>query len=171
MTEEKDFHTISILVDNESGVLCRVVGLFSGRGYNIENLTVAEVDKENHISRITLLTCGTPLVIEQIINQIWRIVPVRSVIDLTAEKPSVEREIGLIKIICDTKMRNEALQIANAFRADTVDITNESCVFQVVGNSHKIDTFIELMKPLGLSEIERSGIVAISRGTKTITNK
>jgi len=117
------------------------------------------------------LTCGTPLVIEQIINQIWRIVPVRSVIDLTSEKPSVEREIGLIKIICDTKMRNEALQIANAFRADTVDITNESCVFQVVGNSHKIDTFIELMKPLGLSEIERSGIVAISRGTKTITNK
>lgn len=167
---EKNFHTISILADNESGVLCRIVGLFSGRGYNIENLTAAEVDKENHISRITLLTYGTPQIIEQIIAQIWRIIPVRSVVDLTSQKPSVEREIGLIKIVCDSETRKEALQIADAFRAKIVDITIESCVFQIVGDSAKVDAFIDLMKPLGLAEIDRSGLVAVARGSKTITN-
>ncbi|OPZ77413.1 MAG: putative acetolactate synthase small subunit [Alphaproteobacteria bacterium ADurb.Bin438] len=161
-------HTISILVDNEAGVLGRVVGLFSGRGYNIENLTVAVIDKEKGLSRITISTTGTDIIVEQIVAQIERIVPVHRVLNMTVNPPSVEREIALIKIICEPRLRNDALQIANAFRADTVDITNESCVFQVVGKPSKIDTFVELMKPLGLAEIDRSGLVALSRGTKVI---
>ncbi len=161
-------HTISILVDNEAGVLGRVVGLFSGRGYNIENLTVAVIDKEKGLSRITISTTGTDIIVEQIVAQIERIVPVHRVLNMTVNPPSVEREIALIKIICEPRLRNDALQIANAFRADKVDITNESCVFQVVGKPSKIDTFVELMKPLGLAEIDRSGLVALSRGTKVI---
>jgi acetolactate synthase-1/3 small subunit len=161
-------HTISILVDNEAGVLQRIVGLFSGRGYNIENLTVAVVDKEKALSRITISTSGNQMIVEQIMAQIERVIPVHSLLNMTMNPPSVEREIALIKIICEPKIRNEAVQIATAFRADTVDITNESCVFQVVGKPAKIDTFIELMKPLGLAEIDRSGLVALSRGTKVI---
>ncbi len=157
-------HTLAILVDNESGVLARVIGLFSGRGYNIESLTVAEVDHTRHMSRITVVTTGTPGVIEQIKAQLARIVPVHEVHDLTVEGPSVQRELALVKVAGKGELRIEALRLAEIFRANVVDSTLESFVFEMTGTSEKIDAFAELMRPLGLVEIARTGVAALSRG-------
>lgn len=160
--------TIAVVVENEAGVLARVIGLFSGRGYNIDSLTVAPIDQDRGRSRITVVTRGTELVIEQIKAQLNRIVPVHSVADLTAEGPHVARELALIKVIAQGEPRGQALQIADAFRAKIVDTTIESFVFELTGATEKIDAFLDLMRPLGLAEISRSGVAAIARGTKTI---
>jgi acetolactate synthase-1/3 small subunit len=158
-------HTIAVVVDNEPGVLARVIGLFSGRGYNIESLTVAEVERSAGLSRITLVTSGTPMVIEQIKAQLSRLVPVHTVKDLTEEGPHVERELALIKVAGTGERRIEALRLAEIFRARVVDSTIESFVFEVTGSSEKLDAFIELMVPIGLVELARTGIAAMSRGT------
>ena len=157
-------HTLAVVVDNEAGVLARVIGLFSGRGYNIESLTVAEVDHEGHRSRITVVTTGTPAVIEQIKAQLSRMVPVYDVHDLTVEGPAVERELALMKVEGTGDKRVEALRLADIFRANVVDSTLESFVFEMTGTSQKIDAFAELMRPLGLVEVARTGVAAISRG-------
>ena len=157
-------HTIAVLVTNEPGVLARVIGLFSGRGYNIESLTVAETDADNMLSRITVVTTGTPMIIEQIKAQLHRLVPVHEVSDLTLRGDSVERELALIKVAGTGEMRVESLRIADIFRARVVDSTNESFVFEIVGKSSKVDAFIKLMQPLGLVDVSRTGVAAISRG-------
>ena len=162
MTIER--HTMSVLVDNEAGVLARVIGLFSGRGYNIESLTVAEVDAAQHLSRITVVTSGTPMVIEQIKNQLQRLVPIHSVTDLTVEGPSLEREMALVKVVGSGEKRVESLRIADIFRARVVDSTIESFVFEMTGSTEKLNAFIGLMQPLGLADVSRTGIVAMKRG-------
>jgi len=161
-------HTIAVLVDNEPGVLARVVGLFSGRGYNIESLTVAEVDQSLDRSRITIVTSGDEMVINQIRAQLERLVPVFDVVDLTMEGPSIERELALIKVISQGENRIEALRVADIFRARAVDSTLGSFVFEVTGDSGKINAFIDLMRPLGLAEISRTGVVAIARGVEAM---
>lgn len=161
-------HTIAVLVDNEAGVLARVIGLFSGRGYNIESLTVAEVDGAAHQSRITVVTSGTPMIIEQIKAQLSRLVPVHEVSDLTLNGPSVERELALVKVVASGEKRVESLRIGDIFRARALDATNESFIFEIIGATDKIDAFINLMRPLGLAEVARTGVAAISRGPKTI---
>lgn len=157
-------HTISVLVDNEPGVLARVIGLFSGRGYNIESLTVAEVNRTDMLSRITVVTSGTPAVVEQIKAQLERLVPVHRVRDLTEAGPRVERELALVKVVGSGEKRVESLRIADVFRAHVVDSTINSFVFQMTGSTDKLDAFVNLMQPLGLVEISRTGVVAISRG-------
>ena len=159
-------HTISALVDNEPGILARVVGLFSGRGYNIESLTVAEVDVEASLSRITIVTTGTPMIIEQIKAQLGRLVPVHRVSDLTLDGPHVERELALVKVVGTGEKRVESLRIADIFRARVVDSTNESFVFEIVGDTGKLNAFIDLMRPLGLVDISRTGVAAIARGVE-----
>ena len=161
-------HTIAVLVDNEPGVLARVIGLFSGRGYNIESLTVAETSHAQTLSRITVVTSGTPMVIEQIKAQLDRLVPVHKVSDLTMEGPHVARELALVKVVAAGDKRVESLRLADIFRARAVDATNESFVFEIAGSTEKIDAFIKLMEPLGLTDVSRTGIVAIARGTKAI---
>ena len=161
-------HTISVLVDNEAGVLARVIGLFSGRGYNIDSLTVAEVDDGAHTSRITVVTTGTPMVIEQIKAQLGRLVPVHRVVDLTVETDSVERELALIKVSSKGEARVEALRMSEAFRARVVDATPDSFVFELTGRTEKIDAFIGLMRPLGLKEVSRTGVAAIARGAEAM---
>lgn len=158
-------HTLTVIVTNEAGVLARVIGLFSGRGYNIESLTVAEIDHEGHRSRITIVTTGTPAVITQIKAQLERMVPVHEVHDLTEEGASVERELALFKVVGSGDKRIEALRLAEIFRANVVDSTLESFVFEITGTSEKIDAFADLMHPLGLVEIARTGIAALARGT------
>jgi len=159
-------HTISVLVDNEPGVLARVIGLFSGRGYNIESLTVAEVNPQERLSRITVVTSGTPMIIEQIKAQLGRLVPVHAVSDLTEEGPFVGRELALVKVVGKGEHRVESLRIADIFRARPVDSTNESFVFEITGSSEKVEAFINLMRPLGLTDIARTGSVAIARGNR-----
>jgi len=160
--------TISVLVDNEAGVLARVIGLFSGRGYNIDSLTVAPVDNARGRSRINIVTSGTDMVIEQIKAQLDRLVPVHRVADLTLEGPHVAREMALIKVVGRGEHRAEALRLADAFRARVVDATTESFVFEMTGSTEKLDAFLELMRPLGLAEVSRTGIAALARGTRTI---
>ena len=162
--DEIQTHTLTILVDNEAGVLARVIGLFSGRGYNIDSRTVAEVDHEGHLSRITIVTTGTPQVIEQIKAQLGRIVPVHEVHDLTVEGPHVERELALLKVGGKGEKRLEALRLADIFRANVVDSTLDNFTFQITGAPEKVDAFAELMRPLGLMEIARTGVAALSRG-------
>jgi acetolactate synthase I/III small subunit len=157
-------HTIGVLVDNEPGILARVVGLFSGRGYNIESLTVAEVDRRNNLSRITIVTSGTRMIIEQIKAQLSRLVPVHQVHDLTDEGPFVAREMALIKVAGKGEARIESLRLADIFRARVVDSTTDSFVFEMTGSAEKLNAFITLMEPLGLVEISRTGAVAIARG-------
>ena len=168
MTEPVERHTISLLVDNEPGVLARVIGLFSGRGYNIESLTVAEVDDAAHLSRITIVTVGTPMVIEQVKAQLSRLVPVHSVSDLTTNGPHVGRELALLKVRASGEKRVESLRIADIFRARAVDSTAESFVFEMTGSTDKINAFIDLMRPLGLIDVSRTGVVAISRGPEAM---
>ena len=164
MPEAIERHTIAVLVDNEPGVLARVIGLFSGRGYNIESLTVAEVDRSNNLSRITVVTSGTPMIIEQIKAQLSRLVPVHKVHDLTDEGPFVEREMALIKVAGKGETRIESLRLADIFRAQVIDSTTESFVFEITGSAEKLNAFIALMEPLGLAEVSRTGAVAIARG-------
>jgi acetolactate synthase-1/3 small subunit len=159
-------HTIAVLVDNEPGILARVVGLFSGRGYNIESLVVSETDARQHLSRITIVTSGTPMVIEQIKAQLDRLVPVHKVADLTIGGPSVERELALIKVASSGDKRVESLRIADVFRARVIDSTIQSFVFELTGSTEKLNAFIGLMEPLGLVEVSRTGVVAIARGDK-----
>ena len=162
--EPVERHTLAVVVDNEAGVLARVIGLFSGRGYNIESLTVAETDHTGHVSRITIVTTGTPSVIEQIKAQLGRIVPVHEVHDLTVEGASVERELGLFKVVGTGEKRVEALRLADIFRANVVDSTLGSFIFEITGSPEKIDAFADLMRPLGLRELARTGVAALSRG-------
>ena len=157
-------HTLSILVDNEPGVLARVIGLFAGRGYNIESLSVAETDASKHISRITIISTGTPMVIDQIKSQLEELVPVKSVTDLTIEGAHVERELALIRVQGTGENRIEALRIADIFRAQVVDSTLESFVFEITGAAEKVNAFLDLMRPLGLVETCRTGAAAIMRG-------
>ena len=166
--ETKNSHIVAVLVDNEPGVLARVVGLFAGRGYNIESLTVAETRRGRHLSRITIVTSGTDMVIEQIKAQLDRLIPVHVVSDITLEGPYVERELALVKVLCQNKARSESLKIAEIFRARVVDSTNQSFVFEIVGQSSKIDAFVELLRPLGLVDISRTGVVAILRGATSL---
>ncbi len=158
-------HTLAVIVDNEAGVLARVIGLFSARGYNIDSLTVAEVDHLGHRSRITIVTSGTPQVIGQIKAQLERMVIVHRVHDLTVEGPSVQRELALFKVKGQGEHRIEALRLAEIFRANVVDSTLESFVFEMTGTPEKVDAFAELMRPLGLIEVARTGVAALARGT------
>ncbi len=164
LKEGEERRTLAVLVENEAGVLARVIGLFSGRGYNIESLTVAETDHVSHRSRITVVTTGTPAVVEQIKAQLSRMVPVYDVHDLTIEGPSVEREMALVKVACTGEARVEALRLSQVFRAVVVDTTLESFVFEVTGAPAKIDAFVNLMAPLGLVDVARTGVAAIKRG-------
>ena len=159
-------HTLAVLVDNEPGVLARVIGLFSGRGYNIESLTVAETDHTGHISRITIVTTGTPQVIDQIHAQLERMVPVHQVSDLTVEGPHVERELALVKVAATGEHRVEALRMAELMGARVVDVTLESFVFELAATQEETDDFVALMGPLGLVEVARTGVAAMRRGPK-----
>jgi acetolactate synthase-1/3 small subunit len=165
--EKVERHTLSVLVDNEPGVLARVIGLFSGRGYNIDSLTVSETEHEKHLSRITIVTSGTPMVIEQIRHQLERLVQIRRVIDLTdSAAPAIERELAMVKVRGKGENRVEALRLADAFRARVIDAGTESFIFEITGATEKIESFISLMLPLGLVEVSRTGVVAISRGAE-----
>ncbi len=164
LKEGEERRTLSVLVDNEAGVLARVIGLFSGRGYNIESLTVAETDHTGHRSRITVVATGTPMTLEQIKAQLDRMIPVHRVRDLTSEGPSVERELALVKVANTGDHRVESLRVKDAFRAQVVDASLESFVFEVTGSPSKIDAFVDLMRPLGLVDVSRTGVAAISRG-------
>ena len=167
--EKASFRTLSVVVDNLPGVLARVVGLFSGRGYNIESLTVTEIDKKKHLSRISIVTKGTSLTIEQIKSQLSRLIPVRLVRDLTIEGPFIESELALVKLVSNGFNRVEALRVADTFRAKTLDVTLKSFIFEITGKPQKIDAFVNLMKSLGDTEISRTGVSALSRGYKTET--
>ncbi len=166
-SEAEERHTLSVLVDNEPGVLARVIGLFSGRGYNIDSLTVAETERSSHLSRITIVTTGTPAVIEQIKAQLGRLVPVHDVHDLTVEGSHLERELALIKVIATGEHRVEALRMAGLLGARVVDVTLDSFVFELAQASGEIDSFVELMRPLGLAEVTRTGVCAMMRGNRT----
>ena len=168
--EKIERHTLSVLVDNEPGVLARVIGLFSGRGYNIESLTVSETEHEKHLSRITIVTRGTPHVLEQIKHQLERIVPVHRVVDLSVragelgqDRP-LERELALVKVTGTGDARVEALRLADAFRANVIDANTEHFIFEITGKVSKIEQFISIMKPLGLAEVCRTGVAAMNRG-------
>jgi len=163
-TATPERHTLSVLVDNEPGILARVVGLITARGFNIESLTVSETEHDKRLSRITLVTVAVPKTLTQIKLQLERLVPVHKVHDLTAEGQALERELALIKVKGTGEHRSETLRLAEAFRAQVVDATTESFVFEVTGKSSKIDSFIALMVPLGLVEVVRTGLAAISRG-------
>ena len=164
-------HTLSVLVDNEPGVLARVIGLFSGRGYNIDSLTVSETEHEKHLSRITIVTKGTPMVLEQIKHQLERLVPVHRVVDLTVLGDPLERELALIKVAGTGDKRIEALRLAEIFRANVIDASTEHFVFEMTGRSSKIEQFIAIMTKLGLVEVSRSGIAAIARGPTGMGDK
>ena len=166
--EKSERHTLSVLVDNEPGVLARVIGLFSGRGYNIESLTVTETEHEKHLSRITIVTTGTPMVLEQIRNQLDRLVPVHKVTDLTREGSPLERELALVKVKGTGEARLEALRLADAFRAEVVDATREHFTFEMTGRSPKIEQFVSLMQGLGLVEVARTGVAAVRRGARAM---
>ena len=165
--EKVERRTIAVLVDNESGVLARVIGLFSGRGYNIDSLTVAEVDPKEQLSRITITTSGTPMILEQIKAQLDRLVPIHKVSDLT-EGPHVARELALIKVTGTGEKRVESLRIADIFRARVVDSALDSFVFEMTGTTEKLNAFISLMEPLGLADVSRTGVVAIARGAGSL---
>ena len=162
--DPNETHTLSVLVANEPGVLARVIGLFSGRGYNIESLTVSETEQHKHMSRITIVTTGTPMVIQQIKHQLDRMIPVYRVVDMTLTGRSIERELAMVKVKGSGDQRIEAMRLAEVFRARVVDATNESFVFEITGATSKIDQFVNLMRPIGLVEVSRTGVAAISRG-------
>jgi acetolactate synthase-1/3 small subunit len=168
IAEKIETHTLSVIVDNEPGVLARVIGLFSGRGYNIDSLTVSETEHEKHLSRITIVTRGTPMVIEQIKNQLDRLVPIHRVVDVTLAGPAIQRELAMVKVRGKGEPRVEALRLADAFRARVIDAGTESFIFEITGASEKIEQFIALMLPLGLVEVSRTGVVAIGRGPEAM---
>lgn len=162
--EESERHVLSLTVTNEAGILARIAGLFTARGYNIDSLTVADISEDHRVSRITVVTKGPPRVIDQIIAQLDRLVPVHRVVDLTEVGPFVERELALVKVAGTGEHRIEALRLADVFRAKVVDTTIESFVFEITGPSDKIDTFVDLMRQIGLVEVGRTGVVGIVRG-------
>ncbi len=159
-------HTLSVLVDNEPGVLARIAGLFSGRGYNIESLTVSETEHQKHVSRITVVTTGTAQVIEQIIHQLERLVPVHRVRDLTAQGAFVERELALVKVVGTGDARREALRLAEAFGARTMDATLTSFIFEMTGTSEEVERFLGTLTEVGLVEVSRTGVAAMARGAE-----
>lgn len=161
-------HTLSVTVDNEAGVLARIAGLFTARGYNIESLTVADVTEDEAISRITIVTSGTRAVIDQVVAQLDRLVPVHRVTDLSEIGPHVERELALVKVAGTGEHRIEALRLAEVYRAHVVDATTSSFVFEVTGASEKIDKFLELMREIGLVEVARTGVAAMARGKEAL---
>lgn len=168
--QQPEKHTLAVLVDNEPGVLARVIQLFSSRGYNIESLTVSETEHEKHLSRITIVTSATPSVLEQIHHQLERIVPVHSVIDLTVtalrngyEKP-LERELAMVKVRCSGEKRLESLRLAEAFKANVIDANVDHFIFEITGRSNKVEQFIAIMAPLGIVEVCRTGVAAMARG-------
>jgi acetolactate synthase-1/3 small subunit len=172
--DPEETHTLSVLVDNEPGVLARVIGLFSGRGYNIDSLTVSETEHNRHLSRITIVTTATPAVLEQIRNQLDRLVPVHRVTDLTMlarrrnqEKP-LERELALVKVAGTGNNRIEALRLADAFKATVIDATTEHFIFEITGRTSKIEQFIAIMQPMGLIEVCRTGVAAMGRGPEAM---
>jgi len=158
--------TYAVLVDNEPGVLHRLVGLFAARGYNIESLTVAETDRRAHTSRVTIVTRGTPQVLSQIEAQLQKMVSTRHVQDVTRDPNGLERELALVKVRGTGAERVEALRVSDIFRARVIDTTAESFVFEVTGAPSKIDSFVELMRPLGLIEVSRTGVLSIQRGVE-----
>ena len=172
MSDRKEIraqHTLAVLADNEPGVMARVIGLFSGRGYNIDSLTVSEVIQEKHLSRFTIVTTGSPMVIEQIRHQLERLVPVQRVTDMTVEGGNpIARELALVKVAGKGEKRVEALRLAEAFRAQVVDASTEHFIFEITGRVSKIDQFITLMQPLGLVEVARTGVAAIMRGASSL---
>ena len=163
-------HTLAVLVSNEPGVLARVIGLFSGRGYNIESLTVAPVNEDESVSRITIVTTGTPMIIEQIKNQLDRLVPVNDVHDLTEEGAFVEREFAMVKVVAKSRSheRRESLRMAEIFGAKVADTTTDSFCFAMTGSPEKVKAFVDLMRALGKTEVVRSGVVAIARGPRAL---
>jgi acetolactate synthase-1/3 small subunit len=165
--DRSERHTLSVVVDNEPGVLARVIGLFSGRGYNIDSLTVSETEHAKHLSRITIVTSGTPMVLAQIRNQLERLVPIHTVTDLTAVGRPLERELALVKVAGHGNDRVEALRLADAFRATVIDATVDHFVFEITGRTSKIEQFVAIVAPLGLVEVCRTGIAAISRGPES----
>lgn len=166
-SDKEERHTLAVLVENEPGVLARVIGLFAGRGYNIDSLTVAETDHAEGMSRITIISSGTPEVIEQIKQSLRQLVPVKRVRDLTTFGPHIERELALVKVSGTGENRIEAMRLAEVFRAKPVDSTLESFIFEITGTTEKVDAFVDLMKPLGLVDVSRTGVAAISRGATT----
>ena len=164
--DPNETHTLSVLVQNEPGVLARVIGLFSGRGYNIESLTVSETEHEKHLSRITIVTSGTDAVIEQIKSQLARLVPVHRVNDLTIQGNAIERELALVKVVGKGDYRVEAMRLAAAYNARTVDATLTSFIFELTGPTEEIDRFISLMAVVGLTEVSRTGVAAMTRGAE-----
>lgn len=166
--QDAERHVLAITVSNEAGVLAKITGLFTARGYNIESLTVADITSDHAVSRITIVTNGPPPIIDQIIAQLDRLVPVHKVVDLADQGPHVEREIALVKVAGTGEKRIEALRLADVFRAKVVDTTLESFVFEITGNSDKVDRFIALMRECGLVEVGRTGVVAIARGASAL---
>lgn len=164
VVEKIETRALCVLVDNEPGVLARVIGLFSGRGYNIESLTVSETEHEKHLSRITIVTTGTPMVLEQIKNQLDRLVPIHRVVDMSEAGSAIQRELAMVKVRGSGDRRIEALRLADAFRARVIDATTESFIFEITGATDKIDKFVSLMLNLGLVEVSRTGVAAIARG-------
>ncbi len=162
--EKVGSHTLALLVDNEPGVLARVVGMISGRGYNIDSLNVTETIHDKRLSRITVVCSGTPIVIEQIKKQLGRLIPTRNILDMTTFGPHVERELALVKVVGNGSDRIEALRIADIFRAKVVDSTLNSFIFELTGTCDKIDAFVDLMQPIGLIDVCRTGVAAITRG-------
>ena len=165
---QSERHVLAITVDNEAGILAKIAGLFTARGYNIDSLTVADISNDHAISRITIVTNGPPQVIDQIEAQLDRLVPVHKVVDLTAAGPHVERELALVKVKGTGEKRVEALRLADIFRARPVDTTTESFVFEITGPPEKIDTFVSLMRELGLVEVGRTGVVGMMRGSEGV---
>ncbi|MDD7910369.1 MULTISPECIES: acetolactate synthase small subunit [Pseudovibrio] len=177
VSDTQETHTLSVIVDNEPGVLARVIGLFSGRGYNIDSLSVSETEHERHLSRVTIVTTGTPQIIEQIRHQLDRLVPVHRVRDLTVaarrfkqDKP-LERELALVKVTGSGEKRLEALRLSEAFKATVIDATTEHFVFEITGRSSKIEQFIDIMRPLGLVEVSRTGVAALNRGPEGLSSQ
>jgi acetolactate synthase-1/3 small subunit len=165
-TAQAERHVLTVTVDNEAGILAKIAGMFTARGYNIDSLTVADISVNHAISRITIVTSGPPEVIDQIRAQLERLVPVHKVVDLTEEGPHVERELALVKVAGTGEKRVEALRLADIFRAKPVDTTTESFIFEITGAPEKIDSFVGLMRELGLVEVGRTGIVGMMRGAE-----
>ncbi|MEO6042177.1 MAG: acetolactate synthase small subunit [Croceibacterium sp.] len=161
-------HVLTITVDNEAGILAKIAGLFTARGYNIDSLTVADISEDHALSRITIVTKGPPPVIDQIMAQLDRLVPVHKVVDLTESGPHVERELALIKVAGTGENRAEAQRLAEEFRAQVIDTTPESFIFELTEQSTTIDRFISLMRELGLVEVGRTGIVGMMRGAEGV---
>ena len=166
LVEPVNRHTLAVVVDNEPGVLARIAGLFSGRGYNIESLTVSETEHEKHLSRITIVTAGTNAILEQIKSQLERLVPVHRVVDLTVQGGAIERELALVKVQGKGDSRVEAMRLASAFGARTVDATLTSFVFELTGTTEEVERFINLMVVVGLVEVSRTGVAAMGRGAE-----